>query len=174
MPHPTPPQGPPQKGPDLQATRGTPAGRGSLPTPDVYQPSAELTGAISQVRNTAHKVVKKLEDLHRQHRDTGEFEFEVSTIRPRQVVVAGQLSQLVDGEEVNVEKLTSFEMWRRGELDVEVIKFDELYERAHFIVKNRSLNSGGRTRPSRGARHTFAGRRDVMKCRLIALWCNEV
>jgi hypothetical protein len=105
--------------------------------PDVYQPSTELTGAISQVRKTAHKAVKKLEDLLRHHRDTGEFEFEVSTIRPRQVVVAGQLRQFVDGEEVNVEKLTSFEMWRRGELDVEVITFDELYERARFIVEKQ-------------------------------------
>lgn len=105
--------------------------------PDVYQPSAEMTGAISQVRKTAHKAVNKLGDLHRQHRDSGEFEFEVSTIRPRQVVVAGQLSQLGDGDEVNVEKLTSFEMWRRGELDVEVITFDELYERARFIVEKQ-------------------------------------
>ena len=61
----------------------------------------------------------------------------MSTIRPRQVVVAGQLRQLVDGEEINVEKLTSFEMWRRGELDVEVLTFDELYERARFIVEKQ-------------------------------------
>jgi hypothetical protein len=105
--------------------------------PDVYQPSAELTGAVSQVQKTAHKAVKKLEDLHRQHRDTGEFEFEVSTIRPRQVVVAGQLDQLVDGDEVNVEKLTSFEMWRRGQADVEILTFDELYQRVRFIVEKQ-------------------------------------
>jgi hypothetical protein len=76
-----------------------------------------------------------LQDLHRQHRDTGEYEFEVSTIRPRQIVVAGQLSQLADGEEINIEKLTSFEMWRRGQLGVEVLTFDELYERARYIVE---------------------------------------
>jgi hypothetical protein len=28
-------------------------------------------------------------------------------------------------------------MWRRGELDVEVITFDELYERARFIVEKQ-------------------------------------
>jgi hypothetical protein len=52
--------------------------------------------------------VKKLEDLHRQYHDTGEHEFDVSTIRPRQIVVAGQLSQLSGGDEINVKKLTSF------------------------------------------------------------------
>ena len=105
--------------------------------PDVYQPAKELSGAVSQVQKTTHKAVKKLEDLHRQHTREGAFEFEVSTIRPRQVVVAGHLSQLVDRDVPNVEKMTSFELFRRDQHDVEILTFDELYARARFIVESQ-------------------------------------
>jgi hypothetical protein len=104
--------------------------------PDVYQVDQELSGAISQVQKTAHKAVKKLEDLHRQSDPNGVFGFEVSTIRPRQVVVVGNLAQLADGDDVNVEKMTSFELWRRDQMGVEVLTFDELYERARYIVES--------------------------------------
>lgn len=105
--------------------------------PDVYQPAKELSGAVSQVQKTTHKAVKKLEDLHRQHTREGAFEFEVSTIRPRQVVVLGHLSQLVDRDVPNVEKLSSFELFRRDQHDVEILTFDELYARARFIVESQ-------------------------------------
>lgn len=117
--------------------------------PDVYQPGKELSGAVSQVQKTTHKAVKKLEDLHRQHSREGAFEFEVSTIRPRQVVVAGHLSQLVDRDIPNVEKMTSFELFRRDQHDVEILTFDELYARARFIVESQE-SAATDVEPARG------------------------
>lgn len=110
--------------------------------PDVYQPHGELSGAVSQVQKTTHKAIRKLEDLHRQHNAEGGFEFEVSTIKPRQVVVAGHLSQLADGDSPNVEKLTSFELYRRSQQDLEILTFDELLARARFIVETTEMAAG--------------------------------
>ncbi|HNI36337.1 MAG TPA: DUF4263 domain-containing protein [Microthrixaceae bacterium] len=104
--------------------------------PDVYAVSPEITGGVAQVEKTTHKAVRDLHDLHQQYTDGGEFEFEVSTIRPRQVLLAGHLDQLKDGDRLNPEKLSSFELYRRGLASVEVLTFDELYERATFIVQD--------------------------------------
>ena len=105
--------------------------------PDVYGPHKELSGAVAQVQKTTHKAIKKLEDLHRQHNAEGSFEFEVSTIRPRQVVVIGHLSQLADADHLNVERMTSFELYRRDHQDVEIVTFDELLARTKFIVETQ-------------------------------------
>lgn len=102
--------------------------------PDVYNVSAELSGAVAQVRKTAHKAVKTISDLHRLSAPDGEFQFELSTIEPRQAVVIGDLRQLADGGAVNGEKLSSFELFRRSQAGVEILTFDELLERARFIV----------------------------------------
>jgi hypothetical protein len=103
--------------------------------PDVYQVSRELSGAVAQVQKTAHKAVKLLQDLHRQHTPEGEFEYDVSTVEPRKVVIIGNMNELAPDGNVNVEKMTSFELFRRSQLGVEVITFDELLERARFIAE---------------------------------------
>lgn len=105
--------------------------------PDVYQVSPQVSGAVSQVQKTSHKAIKHLEDLHRSHSPSGQFRFEVSTIRPRQVVIVGNLSQLMEHGEINTEKMTSFELYRRDHQGVEILTFDELYERAKFIVASQ-------------------------------------
>lgn len=104
--------------------------------PDVYQVDNELSGAISQVQKTTHKAVRDLNDLHRAKSPAGAYEFEISTIRPRQVVVIGSLKQLMDNGEINEEKMSSFELYRRGQQEVEILTFDELFERARFIVES--------------------------------------
>lgn len=105
--------------------------------PDVYQVSQQLSGAVSQVQKTAHKAIRGLADLHQARDAAGKFRFEVSTIMPRQVVVAGMLNQLVDDGQINEEKLSSFDLYRRDHQSVEIITFDELYERARFIVESQ-------------------------------------
>lgn len=113
--------------------------------PDVYQVSSDLSGAVSQVQKTAHKAVKGLQDLHRTHNPDGAFQFEVSTIRPRQVVVIGDLHQLADGGETNLEKMTSFELYRRDHQAVEILTFDELYERTKYIVESQESDQATTT-----------------------------
>ncbi|MFM9539868.1 Shedu anti-phage system protein SduA domain-containing protein [Streptomyces turgidiscabies] len=107
--------------------------------PDVYQVSKEVVGAVAQVQKTAYKAQQLVSgQLHRQFRDDGApTGIEVSTVRPRQVLVIGSLNEFTDGGAANPEKMTSFEQYRRSIQDVEVITFDELYERACFIVQDR-------------------------------------
>jgi hypothetical protein len=107
--------------------------------PDVYQVSDELSGAVSQIQKTTHKAVKDLLDLHRQNTESGEYQFDVLTIWPRQVIVIGNLEQLSDNGTVNEEKTTSFELYRRDHQGVEILTFDELYQRARFIVESQEI-----------------------------------
>ena len=109
--------------------------------PDVYQVSHQLSGAVSQVQKTAFKAVKTLEVLHRARTPAGVFQFEVSTVRPRQIVIIGNLAELFDDGEVNLEKWTSFELFRRNHQEVEVVTFDELYARSKFIVESQESDS---------------------------------
>lgn len=106
--------------------------------PDVYVPSREIVGAVSQVQKTAEKAVRSIEGfLHQQYDPDGTpANFEVSTIKPRQVVVVGMTTEFEAGGRLNPEKVASFELYRRSVSDVEIITFDELYERACFIVQD--------------------------------------
>lgn len=60
----------------------------------------------------------------------------MSTIAPRQVVIVGHLSELAPDGAINVEKMTSFELFRRSQLGIEILTFDEVLERARFIVES--------------------------------------
>lgn len=106
--------------------------------PDVYQVSRDVVGAVAQVQKTGDKALRLVKgELHRLYEDDGSpTDIEISTIRPRQVLVIGSLSEFTDRGSTNPEKIASFEQYRRSIQDVEVITFDELYERACFIVKD--------------------------------------
>ncbi|MCG8915544.1 DUF4263 domain-containing protein [Actinokineospora sp. PR83] len=107
--------------------------------PDVYQVSKDVVGGVAQVQKTAHKALRLVTgELHRLYDDDGSAtNIEISTARPRQVLVIGSLSEFADRNLANPEKVTSFEQYRQSIKDVEVITFDELYERACFIVKDQ-------------------------------------
>lgn len=106
--------------------------------PDVYQVSREITGAVSQVQKTADKALRGITDYVKRHTepDGTPTDIEFSTVRPKQVVVAGSLAQITVDGVINREQLASFEMYRSAMSDVEIITFDELYERARFIVED--------------------------------------
>lgn len=53
------------------------------------------------------------------------------------MIVIGSLSAFTDCGYANPKKIASFEQYRRSIQDVEVITFDELYERACFAVEDR-------------------------------------
>lgn len=104
--------------------------------PDVYRVSDEVSGGVSQVQKTTQKALRTIaSEFHRLYEPNGTpLRVEISTIKPRQVLVIGNLEQLLDNGEVNLEKSLSFELYRKSINDVEIITFDELYERARFIV----------------------------------------
>lgn len=104
--------------------------------PDIYKVSEEVSGGVSQVQKTAHKALRAMaSEFHRLYElDGTPLRVEVSTIKPKQILIVGNLNQLLEQGEINLEKSLSFELYRKSINDVEIITFDELYERAKYIV----------------------------------------
>jgi hypothetical protein len=76
-------------------------------------------------------VFKKI--ANKEGEPTGE---EIAFIRPRAVIVAGQLDQFSTDAGINEEMFSSFELYRQQLAGIEIITFDELYERTRFIVED--------------------------------------
>lgn len=105
--------------------------------PGVYVPAKELRGAVAQIQKTIHKATLKLQvNYLKPTRDdgapTGE---ELLFVKPRGIVVIGKLDDFKTSDGINYEKLSAFELYRQQISGIEVVTFDELYERAKFIVE---------------------------------------
>lgn len=108
------------------------------PRPGVYTPSDDLMGAIAQLQKAIHKVSLKPSTNFKRIADkegnpTGE---ELYFIRPKALAIVGRLSEFETPHGLNEEMLTSFELFRQQLAGVEVLTFDELYERTRFIVED--------------------------------------
>jgi len=62
---------------------------------------------------------------------TGEILY---SYRPKSVLLIGKLSEFIIDKGPNREKFASFELLRKNTIAPEIITFDELLERAKFIV----------------------------------------
>lgn len=104
--------------------------------PDVYRPSNELVGGVAQLQKTVRKAVRGIQDQIKRHvlPDGTPTTVDYSTSKPRQVLLVGSLEQFITDGQINGEKMESFELYRRSVTDIEVLTFDELYERTKFIV----------------------------------------
>jgi hypothetical protein len=107
--------------------------------PGVYSPAEDLRGGVAQVQKTIHKVVLQVTENHRELANTsGEPTGQVVTfVQPRGVLVVGRLSEFATAANgINYEKFASFELFRNSLHGLDVVTFDEVYERACFIVEN--------------------------------------
>ena len=109
---------------------------GSAYRPGCWAPSKELAGAVAQVQGTVaaamHNLYGFLRPTDKEGAPTGE---EVFNFRPRAFIVAGSLAQFMTEQGVNEEQLRSFELYRTSISGIDIITFDELYERSNFIVE---------------------------------------
>lgn len=100
-----------------------------------WAPSDELAGGVSQVQGTVALVTEsirtKLSTSDDVGNPTGEEAF---NYMPKSFMVIGSLQEFVSDKGVNQERYRSFELFRRNTSTPEIITFDELYERARFIV----------------------------------------
>jgi len=100
-----------------------------------WAPSNELNGAVSQVQVTVatatDSIRGKLAVTDPDGFPTGEEAFNYS---PKAYLVVGNLSEFVGTHGVNEEQHRSFELYRGNMVSPEIITFDELYERAKYIV----------------------------------------
>jgi hypothetical protein len=97
--------------------------------------SDEFSGAIAQIQRTVQKSLKSIQsktDVKNEYGDpTGEQLF---LYQPKSFVVIGSLQEFITEHGINEEKYSSFELFRQNIHRPEIITFDELYERAKFIV----------------------------------------
>lgn len=101
-----------------------------------WAPSDELAGGVSQVQGTVALATETIRTKLSLHDDvgnpTGEEAF---NYLPKSFLVVGSLAQFVGEHGVNQDRYRSFELFRRNTVSPEIISFDELYERARFIVQ---------------------------------------
>lgn len=97
--------------------------------------SEHLAGGIAQVHGT---VAAAVEDIRSKLRvsdasgiPTGE---EAYNYQPRSFLVIGNLAEFDTEHGINEQQFRSFELLRKNSLNPEIITFDELFERAKFIV----------------------------------------
>ena len=94
-----------------------------------------MSGSVAQIHKTVQNAINQIHskpDLFDEMGDpTGE---EVYLYQPKSYVVIGSLTEFLGDYGINEEKFSSFEIFRRNISNPEIITFDELYDRAKFIV----------------------------------------
>jgi hypothetical protein len=95
---------------------------------DVYSIGSELNGGMAQLRSYLQTWET---DGSRTEKNRDRFEGQgIYTVQPRGILVIGHLNQLNDCRE----KKTAFELFRQNQKDIHIVTFDEVYERAVYIV----------------------------------------
>lgn len=97
--------------------------------------SDELSGGVAQIQKTVQKALETIQQKYDVGNEFGDPIGEtVYLYQPKATVVIGSLGQFATEFGVNEPKFSSFELFRRNIVNPEIITFDELYERARFIV----------------------------------------
>ena len=100
-----------------------------------WAPSKELAGAISQVQGTVASALESLSNKLSVNDDEGNPSGEeLFSYQPKSYLVIGSLDEFKNENGVNKDKYRSFELYRKNVTNPEIITFDELYERAKYIV----------------------------------------
>lgn len=107
-----------------------------------WAPTGELVGGVAQIQGTVHMALEQFDRILRPASagfPTGE---ELIAVEPRSVLVMGRLSEFETPTGINFERVRSFELYRRNTWRPEIITYDELLERARFIVDHPQQQPG--------------------------------
>ena len=105
--------------------------------PECWSISHELAGSISQIQKTVQKALLEIKTKTEIINPSGDLTGnDVYLYQPKAYVVIGSLEEFLGEHGVNETKYSSFELFRRNLSNPEIITYDELYERAKFIVNN--------------------------------------
>lgn len=108
-----------------------------------WAPSKELAGAIAQVQGTVASAVDSLTDRVSLNDKLGNPKGEdIYNYQPKAYLVIGNMGEFSTENGINKGKLRSFELFRKNISSPEIITFDELYERARFIVLHNQNQHG--------------------------------
>ncbi len=105
--------------------------------PGVFVPAKELRGAVAQIQKTIHKVTLKIQEnfIRPEDKDGNPTGEELLFVKPRGMIIIGKLDDFTMEKGINYEKLSAFELYRQQVNGIEIITYDELYERVKFIVE---------------------------------------
>src|SRR5437870_3264956 len=95
---------------------------------------AELTGGVSQMQANCSKWEKEGSQTE-ENREALSYR-SIFTIQPKGILVIGHTEQLNQ-----ISKRNTFELFRRNTVNPEILTFDELYERAKFIVAHTAQST---------------------------------
>jgi Domain of unknown function (DUF4263) len=113
--------------------------------PDAWPPSAELVGGVAQMQATVHAAVDSIGHKLSPRNELGDPSGEILfNIEPRSCLVVGSLGEFQTANGINVPKFRSFELYRRHTWRPEIVTFDELLQRARFIVEHSPAVSAKR------------------------------
>ncbi len=105
--------------------------------PECWRISEELGGRVSQIQKTVQKAIKEIQTKVEFMSSYGNLTEETAFLyQPKSFVVVGTLDEFVTRNGVNEQQFSSFELFRRNITCPEIITFDELFERAKFIVQH--------------------------------------
>jgi hypothetical protein len=94
-----------------------------------WQLSEDLTGGVSQLQANCRRW--EVEGSQAEQNREELQQKKIYTVHPKGILVIGATSQLND-----IAKRNTFELFRRSLTNPEILTFDELYERAKFIVEH--------------------------------------
>lgn len=102
--------------------------------PACWAVSDELSGGVTQIQQTVYRAAMAIgERVFDKDIEGAETKQSTFVIRPRSFLVIGDLHQLYGASGgVNVDKLRSFELYRRNLYEPEIMTFDELLARAEW------------------------------------------
>ena len=102
-----------------------------------WAPSPGLSGGVAQVQGSVQRAIEQLEHrIHSTDQDGYEIPGDITYLfKPRSFLVVGSLDQLTGGDGGDhVDRIRSFELYRRNLMSPEILTFDEVYERARWLV----------------------------------------
>lgn len=100
-----------------------------------YSISAEFAGAIAQTQKTVLKATQTIRSKEIiKDQDGFETDEVIYNYLPQATIVIGSLEEFKKNNKINEDMYSSFELFRKSILNIQIITFDELYQRAQAIV----------------------------------------
>jgi hypothetical protein len=101
--------------------------------------SEDLISAVSQIlEQRASWQVYAETNANNNFNDSGET-IKQRTFDPKSILIIGSTDQFSGDEKENQIKAKTFELFRRDSRNIEIVTYDELFERAKFIVEHRQI-----------------------------------
>ena len=110
----------------------------SLNRADSWSLSKYLINSVSQI--LAYKANWQIECENKKNRDSYDSGLSNYTADPKSILIIGTFKSLIDDkDDLKTKRLKqeTFELFRRDSRNIEIITYDELYERACFIVNDK-------------------------------------